>query len=50
VTDMRLDDSWKERTSSDWWLVYYLMRKLMRVLGKKGRSGDVESTLPDSEL
>lgn len=56
VTEMRIDDSWKElgtklqgsspnrRTPSDWWLVVYLIhRSIRRVAGKKGRKGDMES-------
>lgn len=61
VKEMRLDDSWKElgtklqgsspnrRTPPDWWLAVYLIHKLMRVVGKKGRKGDVESMPPDDE-
>ena len=56
VTEMRIDDSWKElgtklqgsslnlRTPSDWWLVVYLIhRSIRRAVGKKGRKGDMES-------
>jgi len=61
VKEMRLDDSWKElgtklqgsspnrRTPPDWWLVVYLIHKLMTAVGKKGRKGDVESMPPDGE-
>ncbi len=62
VTQMRIDDSWKElgtklqgsnpnrRTPSDWWLVVYLIhRSIRRVVGEKGRRGDVESMPHGSE-
>jgi hypothetical protein len=59
VRDMRNDDSWKElgtklqesnpnrRTPSDWWLIVYLIHRLIKkVMWKKWRKGSINST-PD---
>jgi hypothetical protein len=56
VAEMRTDDGWKDlgtklqgsspnrRTPSDWWLVVYLVHSsIRRVVGQKGRKGDMES-------